>query len=291
MNPPVDALGPTVLNLIKEIYRCGPEIGNLEINQFPGEFFHRKCLMSTNVGTDTSSFIDSTGLRTHAGSNVLVRFNVKYKLLFNDTTVCDLGCGTGIAGLCINIISKPTLTVFTDGNLTALLIAEKNCIDFLTCSIQSIKYRTLQWICEGDIIRTVDEFVSFDYIIGSELMYYSVDVMDLVKVVTRLLSPKGLFFHAHVFRKSHQFEDFVNAFTRQGWATLIVDVSSFISEVELAEHPEWFVVKMLISGTTDAINEFMAKNENWEEVDSAYFLDQDLQSDVNIDNVFTNLTL
>lgn len=237
------------MDLESDFVDFGAVIGALRIYQCSGHDFSRRC----ETQLDDSPYKDNTGLRIYTGANALIRLLGHCKDVCDGKCILELGCGTAAVSICLNSLYSTTLLIATDGNKEALEIAALNCC--LNCP-EKIVCMPLSWTLSVDINAVQQLCPSFDVLIGSELMYYSVNVTELVTVVSTLSAPDGLFLHAHIFRKHGQFAELVRSFVAVGWSTLLVDIDSFIAADELTDHPEWYSIKALVSGPPQALRRF-----------------------------------
>ena len=261
----------------------GPAVGTKSIVQFSGGAFHNACLQ------ENSKVDDSTGLRIHSGAHVAIRFLLKNPQLVSNQCVCELGCGTGVYGLVGtrggSLSSQLTLT---DGNTETVNLAHKNVQLLASTSCESrISCRKLLW----GSIDAVDEFLQhyevsretsvsahpshhneveaissggshhFDVVLGCELFYYRTNIEELLFTVIELTKSEGIFVHSHVFRRIGQDLELINYLHNHNWVTYETLVEHFIDQEELNEHPEWYNVHCLVSGSIDRMN-VLLENEN-----------------------------
>lgn len=258
----------------------GPTVGIKSIVQFSGGAFHNACLQAN------SKVDDSTGLRIHSGAHVAIRFLLKYPLLVSNQRICELGCGTGVYGLVGtrggSLSSHLTLT---DGNAETVNLALKN-VQLLasTSSESKISCRKLLW----GSMDAVDELFHYyklpketskkpylsdhpsnhdevdtpfsrethhyDVVIGCELFYYRTNIEELLFTVIELTRSDGIFVHSHVFRRIGQDLELIKYLQGHNWVTYEIPVEHFIDQEELDEHPEWYHVHCLVSGSIDRMN-------------------------------------
>lgn len=243
----------------------GHVIKNKSFFQLRESIFHFQCLQSN------SDCEDSTGLRIYSASHVAIRFIASNSDFLSDKIVGEIGCGlvatllmllddifysVGAVGLCCCACSNLKSLLLTDGNSSAIAIAEKNI--FKLGMQNKANAQQLSW--EEDFLGLN---TSFDVIIGCELMYYKLDLPVLLSAVRRLLKLDGLFFHAHIFRAPNLERDLIAQMDAFGWCTLEIPLNEAVSVEELREHADWFNVRCLMSGTYSAIAELRNMHPSW----------------------------
>ena len=190
----------------------GPIVENLALYQLPFAAFNASCANNREN--------DSTGLRIYSGGHVAIRLLLKFSFMTERKKVIELGCGTGALGLVGTMNVLPESLVLTDGEekTVALALKNMNVIDSFSASVSAsassalpsrllsrTSCRQLVW---GDNIMIADLLNAngggFDVAIACELMYYRTDVGLLMQTVSDLTSGKGLFLHAHLFRRYGQ---------------------------------------------------------------------------------------
>lgn len=229
-------------------------------------------------------------LRVYSGSQILIRFltSVLGELLTNGRDVVELGCGTGCVGV-----------VFGNGflNLRSLLLTDGNphAIEIARLNIKSIKSSRNDQIvslpsshvlmpvpssciihCEeylwsfspkvsASVYKHFNDGKPYNIVLGCELIYYRTDIQLLMSTVMNLTGgDRGLFIHSHVFRVEAIQENFIRSMlTSHNWGTLYVPLHSFVINVELSEHADWYNVVQLISGPVTVINQLLEENIGW----------------------------
>lgn len=272
----------------------GEKIGWLPIIQLGYGSFHQACLSnsipeSNNVTNVNKSEIkpsntesDSTGKRMYSGAHVGIRFLTKHSHIVHGKSACELGCGVGAFGLVSNIIGRMSTLILTDAEESTLQICRENVLQLrqarplcsqkndLTGSSSNIYCELLSWsdpikVFNGLLLHANNgHFV--DIAIGCELMYYRTDVKALVAAVMQLVDPEnGLFVHTHLFRRCGQAEELIHYLSLHDWITYEAPHRSFVSEKELAEHPEWYRVRQLISGPRlgAVLQQWKLENSDW----------------------------
>lgn len=150
----------------------------------------------------------STGLRVYEGAQALAAFLIQYgAVLVGDCAepsfapcVIEIGCGCGLAGFTTAMTLKELniRVVFTD--------ASEECLYLVKCSAESLKmgcealteYSSsiattypLTWNSGESAFLSLlhrQEKRAIHLVIGSDIMYYRVDVMDLLSAIRTLLS-------------------------------------------------------------------------------------------------------
>jgi predicted nicotinamide N-methyase len=275
------------MNFYEEV-DFGKKIGLKNICQLTGHAHQIACLQVN------SKDIDNTGLRIHGGAHVAIRFLLKHPEFIQNKRVCELGCGTAVVGLLGTnggIVSSHLL--LTDGNIEAVTIASLNVeqlasapnnskiscrqllwglksdVDVMVKSLTSIFDKDSMNECEGENVET-NEFTKlhslekiattkhFDVVVGCELFYYRTNIQDLLTTVLHLTDNLGVFIHSHVFRRPGQDTELISFLGEYNWITLEIPIESFIDEEELFNHPEWYNVHCLISGTRERMENILA---------------------------------
>lgn len=275
------------MNFYEEV-DFGKKIGLKNICQLTGHAHQIACLQVN------SKDIDNTGLRIHGGAHVAIRFLLKHPEFIQDKRVCELGCGTAVVGLLgTNGGIFSSHLVLTDGNLEAVAIASQNVEQLsLVPNNSKISCRQLLWGSKSDVDVMVkslsiifekeymnepeEEIIAtnqfrksyslekiatskhFDVVVGCELFYYRTNIQDLLTTVLHLTDNSGVFIHSHVFRRPGQDTELINFLDRFNWITLEIPIESFVDEEELFNHPEWYNVHCLISGTKERMENVLA---------------------------------
>eukprot|EP01100_Stratorugosa_tubuloviscum_P004402 TRINITY_DN209_c0_g4_i1.p1 TRINITY_DN209_c0_g4~~TRINITY_DN209_c0_g4_i1.p1 ORF type:complete len:230 (-),score=81.97 TRINITY_DN209_c0_g4_i1:73-762(-) len=140
------------LNLIPSSKRLSPI--------FSFEILNKNIELQQGMVSD----IDSIGKTVWDGGIVLSKyFEKKFVDIFKDKNVLELGSGTGLAGITAGLLgAKITLTDYDDGVLDLLRI---NSAKYL----QPHQFRVIKYSW-GE--KAIDLQGPFDYIIGSDIIYY-----------------------------------------------------------------------------------------------------------------------
>lgn len=201
----------------------------------------------------------------------MIRFVEKYSQIFENQRLCELGCGVGAVGLCTCLLSTPQSVLLTDGNAEAVELAAMNIAAWGLSPVASSQQ--VLWTHSP-----VEALGSFDIIIGCELMYYQLDMPLLIATVRNHLNEShGLFFHAHIFRKSNQENELYNLLLQSGWNTLEIEIELIVTETELEEHADWRNVRCLVSGPERVIETFHSRHQEW----TIYRGERELKEDEN----------
>lgn len=135
-----------------EIIDFGPNCGNVNVTQLPGDVFHKACLQVNSLHAD------NTGLRMHGGAHVAIRFLLLHPHLIDNLRLCEVGCGTGVFGLIGTRGGQVSShLVLTDGNGETVEIASKNALQLVApSSATKISFSQLSWGCTLSIKRLQD---------------------------------------------------------------------------------------------------------------------------------------
>lgn len=236
-------------NIVYDEIELGRSMGILSVYQLSGIASNSACLRVN------SNSCDNTGLRMYFGAYVACQFVTKHLHdLLIDKNVCEIGCGVGVLSVITARDCRVKSIILTDGNDDALELAAMNIARIKNINISTAN---LKWGAEY-----VDLFMAtrlpYDIVLGSELMYYSIDVSTLLATVQSLLTENGLFFHAHIFRRHGSEQDLIDAHERQGWKCLEVPVTHFIAKEELQQQSEWYKVRCLVSGMKETLNTLLS---------------------------------
>lgn len=186
------------------------------------------------------------------------------------------------------------MSIVTDGNEEAVQLAESNCMYHFPRQSNhfprqlhdeyTIQCLHLSWTNEEVMHALNVKYTSslgFNYIIACELMYYCTNPIQLVHAVHTLAHPDNcIFLHSHLFRVTDQFQSLVFHFDAIGWISIVVHLNSFISDLEMSEHPEFTSMKMIVSGTPVALATYLKSTSisEWSALDEAYFRTEDSYS-------------
>ena len=256
---------------VESVY-FGENVGWLSIFQLEYGNFNDVCAVKY-YNRDGISEVDNTGLRLYSGTHVGIRFVLSLPHFVKDKSICELGCGIGAFGLLVNMRGKISKIVLTDAEESTLKLCKENIAlvsQQYKCELES---RNSSILCETlrrseeehilhEFLRDTNNGAPFDVIIGCELMYYRTNVASLVSTVCRLVDRrKGIFIHAHLFRRHGQAQEMIDQFLANDWLTYEAPHASFIDKKELSDHPEWYRVRQLISGQKDTLESL--KSPDW----------------------------
>lgn len=235
--------------IVYDEIELGKNMGFLNVYQWSGKSSNEACLQIN------SSASDNTGLRMYFGSYVACQFITKHLHDFLcGKTVCEIGCGIGVLSIITARDCSVKSIVLTDGNDDALELAALNIANVKGVDISIAK---LEWGA-NEVNTFMTTRIPYDIVLGSELMYYSVDVSSLLCTVQSILTKDGLFFHAHIFRRCDSEQDLIDAHDRIGWRCLEVPLTQFIAKDELRQQSEWYKVRCLVSGTSVSISQLLS---------------------------------
>lgn len=144
--------------------------------------------------------------------------------------------GVGIGGISACRSTQLTHMTLTDGNESVISIAQQNLVNLgLSLADHSDRCGSNGDSCNGAVDTRETRATAmtymwgepspgrFDVLIGSELCYYNTDMSLLVSTAQLLLAEseggRGVFVHAHIFRKADQEEDMIRCFEEIHWIT------------------------------------------------------------------------
>lgn len=256
--------------LYEEIEDFGEGIGCIPIYQISQSSFNDACSTKNNTAAEDVGGDDSTGKRFYSGTFVVLRFLHRVRGFLNGKSVIEIGCGTGIVGATMSNTSSLHRMVLTDGNQVTLHIARKNVERLCPMDYErKVFVDTLFWPPKQDspvpihptVASLFDRYTSglpFDVVLGSELMYYTTDISQLFFTVRQLTADKGVFLHGHFFRKPGQIEEWMKEIESYGYSTMEVVAISLLKAQELAEHPEWYRVRVLVTAPVSEMSSVLA---------------------------------
>lgn len=234
----------------------GEEVGETTVYQLSFGAFNQACHTSASLDhggpADSTPRSDCTGQRLYAGAHVGLRYFLHYRELFDGCNVLELGCGTGAVGLLLYAHTTLASLHLSDGNQDTLAITDLNIKHLLEhhCPMKNfctVTRGVLYWTSTAPTVPLDLEL--FDVAIGCELMYYLTDVPALLHTILRHVHPtKGLFLHAHLFRRQGQTQEIRDTLRHYDWITFEIPHQIFLNPTELIHHPEWYRVRSLISG-------------------------------------------
>lgn len=229
----------------------------ISLYQLPSKTFNEAC---NNVN---NNFEDNTGLRVYLGCFCCIQFLQKIKKFVMNKDVIELGCGSGALSLIGLRNLEPASITLTDGNQSAINLCKMN-VELIK-PLSNCQVLNLSWD------ESVENFgmkynnnKKFDVIIGSDLMYYSTDVGQLLKIMLSLTNLNdGIFISAHVFRRSGQKQEMIDYLKMNDWTTIQVPIEYVASHIDLLQHPDWYSTCCLISSSTNNIAKILIENPSW----------------------------
>ena len=275
----------------------GPLLGHLDVYQFNAITFHENTLSINSKTTD------NTGSRFYSGSHLACRFITLYPELFEQKRVCEIGCGVGMVGVCTALCTKVKSIMLTDGNQESLDIAILNIKKYNL--EHQISTHILEWGVEkyseysnnnidasgsnndtNSNISGTDTMLDtsgshiynsmpYDIVIGCELMYFKLDMEQMLTTIRALLvghslyynnqpngevnnnnesniningygnsmsnptPTSGLMIHSHLFRVYEHQQLFISLLSEFQWETIEIEPKLIINEEELKTNPHW----------------------------------------------------
>lgn len=276
---------------VREEDYFGEKLGYIPLQQLTATNFHHECAKRE----EKDAVGDNTGLRLYSGAHVAIRQLASLSSLLDNMSIIELGCGVGGMGLIGSQLSNYNRLVLTDAEQKTVEGAQVNAQ--LICShcglmdrLDKIHFSPLSWgntESALSIVNTVNEGKPFDVVLGCELTYYRTDMSALVSTVMALTKSSGLFIHAHLFRGAGQEQQLIDLFSSHHWMTYELPHRSFISEVELRHHPEWFRMRALVSGPRERLQQWRdgvepVKCEGWVEFREEPIEDDEEQEECEI---------
>ena len=127
------------------------------------------------------------GLHLWEASVVLSRYSLKHKSIFQNKKIIELGCGCGLLGISILKEIPVQKYTFSDYNSSVL----NNLKDNLKLNDLSLKDNKIE--IKQDDWKDYEKMTSneYDVIIGTELIYKGGAILELAKVISKILNPDG----------------------------------------------------------------------------------------------------
>jgi 2-polyprenyl-3-methyl-5-hydroxy-6-metoxy-1,4-benzoquinol methylase len=107
--------------------------------------------------------------------------------------ICELGCGTGVAGIATLLFSSPssnTVVVFTDNDQEALELAKANC-ELNGIETHRYSQELLSWGEEASSSSSSVPARSFDTVLATDVLYDIPMIPLLMQTAAALLLPSG----------------------------------------------------------------------------------------------------
>ena len=127
------------------------------------------------------------GLHLWEASVVLSRYSLKHSSLLQNKKIIELGCGCGLLG--ISILKEIPIKnyTFSDYNTSVLNNLKDNLkLNGISVNDKKIEIKELDWKNYGQM-----ESNEYDIIIGTELIYKGGAILELAKVINKILKPGG----------------------------------------------------------------------------------------------------
>ena len=153
-----------------------------------------------SIKRELGQTLSSTGLTIWTAAEHLCDYIFDYDSLFQDKTVCELGCGLGMVSILLAKMNKTKILVATDGDDDTMDLLREN-IKLTNCADNSIISMKLYWgEQETDIFKK--QFVDgFDILIAADVVYEKEQISPLILTCSRLLKGK-LFYFKHILKVS-----------------------------------------------------------------------------------------
>jgi predicted nicotinamide N-methyase len=170
----------------------------------------------------SSTDYDLTGQVVWKAAHILCQYIVQNSDKFRNKRVLELGSGAGLPGLLVSHYAKRT--VLTDHNKIVLELLQKN---ISINNLQKCDCRLLEWANENHLQQL--EPNSFDFIIGSDIVFWRDSIPALLITVDRLLSlsPKAQFILSYQSRALSTENFLFDKAKQMGFASQFVPLESF----------------------------------------------------------------
>ena len=173
--------------------------------------------MTYDDTTDVNEFYDGTGSLVWLASiafchlvaeGKIPQLRLNQKVEKEQTRICELGCGCGLAGIATLLsslssssVDNTPLVVFTDNDSEALELCESNC-ELNNISPKLYQHELLSW---GDLPKqNNDDYLlkeeSFQVVLATDVVYDICMIPPLLQSASALLLPGGHIILSHVPR-------------------------------------------------------------------------------------------
>lgn len=127
------------------------------------------------------------GLHLWEASVVLSRYSLKHSSLLQNKKIIELGCGCGLLGISILKEIPVKNYTFSDYNTSVLNNLKDNLkLNGISENDKKIEIKELDW-------KNYEQMASneYDIIMGTELIYKGGAILELAKVINKILKPGG----------------------------------------------------------------------------------------------------
>ena len=127
------------------------------------------------------------GLHLWEASVVLSRYTLKHNQIFENKKIIELGCGCGLLGISILKEIPVEKYTFSDYNTSVLNNLKDN------LKLNGISFDNKKIEIKQDDWKNYEKMApnEYDIIIGTELIYKGGAVLELAKVIAKILKPDG----------------------------------------------------------------------------------------------------
>ena len=127
------------------------------------------------------------GLHLWESSVVLSRYSLKHNSIFENKKIIELGCGCGLLGISILKEIPVEKYTFSDYNSSVLDNLRDNLkLNGISQKDKNIEIKQDDWKNYENMIPN-----EYDIIIGTELIYKGGAILELAKVINKILKPDG----------------------------------------------------------------------------------------------------
>jgi len=127
------------------------------------------------------------GLHLWEASVVLSRYSLKHDSIFQNKKIIELGCGCGLLGISILKEIPVKQYTFSDYNKSVLNNLKDNLkLNGISLNDKKIEIKQDDW---KDYEKMTPN--EYDIIIGTELIYKGGAILELAKVINKILKPEG----------------------------------------------------------------------------------------------------
>ncbi|KAF2069594.1 hypothetical protein CYY_009085 [Polysphondylium violaceum] len=163
------------------------DVGDLFLNKSytkkPIEYFGVDILV--NVLNSASTDFDLTGQVIWPAAQVLTQYIISNQHEYRDKNILEVGSGVGVCGLFLARLGQPC--TLSDNNETVMELLRMNVQESIDRGYPC-KEVTLDWGVEKDINNCLSSDPNgYDYIIGSDVVYWQTSIVPLFETVDKLL--------------------------------------------------------------------------------------------------------
>jgi predicted nicotinamide N-methyase len=213
----------------------------VELYALPETSFHE-----ATASSNADHVFDGTGTRPYSGCIAFLQFAQAFPEIFKQSNlnVLELGGGIGVCGLLLAKYYEAASVVMTDGEPMALEIAKKN---RQRLGVEkNAQVQRLLW--DVDSSKIMDQLLgrqqSFDYVVGSDLLYYKTDAQALFATIASTCQTAA--FLPAIVRSQELLHQIFELAETYGFTVRTLKVSRFLSENHMDAIVAWYNIRFLV---------------------------------------------